>query len=173
MKHNGVKKIGIAIRYQVPGQIGFRSKNKWFKCEGMGFIFFTYILMNYLILDLPQYAAQWGQRILKLRSYFLNPHSMYHEIFSILSIPFSILSPKCNELFGWYFKYYFRKDFTPLYSSKMKGRVKYSYILCITVLFWHMMLAAFEIQSSMWAQIANCASYWYLGVWALSETRRN
>lgn len=48
-----------------------------------------------------------------------------------------------------------------------------TYILCITVLFWHMMLAAFEIQSSMWAQIANCASYWYLGVWALSETRRN
>ena len=128
MQHNGVKKIGIAIRYQVPGQIGFRSKNKWFKCEGMGFIFLLIFLMNYLILDLSQYAAQWGQRILKLRSNFLNPNSTCHEIFSILLNIAMWRSPKCDELFGWYFKYYFRKDFTPLYSSKMKGRVKYSYI---------------------------------------------
>ena len=70
---------------QVLGQIGFSSENKWFKCEGTNFTFFTYISYELSYPRSFSICSTMGQRILKLRSYFLNPHSTYHEIFSILS----------------------------------------------------------------------------------------
>lgn len=134
--------------------------------RGHGFHFFSIIsLMNYRILDLSQFAAQWDQRIFDpsfyisrdiFYSFECEDHHYVMNFFADISNTTSErISPHCIHL-KW------KEEWSIV-----------TYILCITVLFWHMMLAAFEIQSSMWAQIANCASYWYLGVWALSETRRN
>ena len=99
MMHNGVKKNWNRNKVLVTQVLGQNiQKTCDLSARARISLFSLISIMNYLFLDFSQYAAQWGQRILKLRSYFLSPHSTYREVFSILLNNLKITN--CHKLFG-------------------------------------------------------------------------